>query len=529
MQITSSGYAGAQAAPFKTVDFGVLIGFMRTTVSGIKHFTIGQSRIGGPDIIKGGGSTVTFFDKYQLTDYSAYVKSWSVDRRLGQYPFGMILAQADVQLNNTSNLFTPNFDNFVGSGTGQPNRPIKISANLGNDSFKQFTGFTGQPESSLSTRLTSLHAYDVLDYLNSTTSTASGVYVDKYFHEIMATELALQGFTSSQYVLDRSLQQKIGYYAPNGKKVGQIFKEGAEGEQGLVFVDENGIIKFWNRQHMTTISGTGLPHQFTYSNVRDIEWQNTPIINDVIVRAKPRSVQAKQPIWQLQGAFEILPGETKEYFADFVDDYGPMPVTSVDIPTSLGTTSNFTANDSSDGSGTDKASSITITDAYLFGNTYRLRIRNSFTSSVFITGLNIYGTPAKVTTVIEERYTDAPSVDQQGRNPANNGEPLVIENDIIQDKSTARSLAYTLVKEYKDPRKRLKLPIFYNPALQIGDPATVTIRETGQVLTTYVVASTMKAAGLGDVDQEVMVEERNIRQYFTIGQSKIAGTHVIAP
>ena len=529
MQITSSGYAGVQAAPYQQINHGVMISFMRTVASGIKFFTIGQSRIQGRDIIKGGGSTVSFFDKYQLTDYTARTKSWSVSRRLGQFPYGTIMAQADVELDNNDNMFLPNYDNVIGSGTGQPYRPIKISAGIGLDSFKQFTGFTTQPDSSLSERTTTLHAYDVFDFMNHYDITASGVHIDKYFHEIVEEELEAAGFAASQFVLDKSLQQKIGFLPTNGLKLGDLIKRGCEAEQGLAFVDENGIIRFWNRQHMTTVSGTNLPHQLSYNNVRDIRWQNTPAINHVIVRAKPRALMAKQLIWQLETPIEVLPGTEKSYFCDFVDDNGVMPVTSVDIPAYAGVSSSFTTNLASDASGDTASDSIRLSYAYLFGNQYLVKFINSNTSSVYITSLNLYGTPVKVTNIIEETYLDAPSIDQQGRNPTNGGEPLVIENDLIQDRSTAYSLAYTLVKEYKDPRKRLVCPVFANPAAQIGDPVTVYINETNQTVQTHIVGMETKMSDNANLEQEWELEERSIKQYFTIGLSRIQGSHSIAP
>ena len=170
MQTTTSGWPNKIAQPERRLNFGVLISWMRQPATGVQYFTINQSTIGGSHLIKGGGSAVTFFDKYFYRDYSQYALNFSVSRQLGQYPYGVIMAQADLQLDNTSKLFLPNYDPTIGSGI-LPNRPMKLSLGFEGELFKLFVGFTGQPENSLNNRVTTLHAFDVFDYINGYTST----------------------------------------------------------------------------------------------------------------------------------------------------------------------------------------------------------------------------------------------------------------------------------------------------------------------------------------------------------------------
>ena len=530
-QVTSSGWANKVAQGKRDLNYGVLISWLRTTASGVRFFTINQSRIGGMDIIKGGGTAVTFFDKYQFGDYSQFVSSWSVARKMGQFPYGTIMAQADVELNNASKVFLPNFDPTIGSGI-LPNRPMKISLGLEGESLQQFVGFTGMPENTLGNRLTRLHAYDAFNFINGYVSAASGAFVNKYAHEIKASLLGEMGFGSGQYVLDKSLQQPIGYISTNGRKVGDVWQDLDEAEQALSFVDETGIITSWNRQHFTTLSGTQA-FAFNYSKLSDLQWQNTPIINDVIVLANPRSVKNGQPLWTTQTAIELIAGTTTDVFVSFTDEDGELPVTSVVTPAHLAaSTSTYALNFQRDGSDvSNPASYISIVSDYTFGNRYRITFRNTYTSSIFITAMTVWGTPATVDTHISKRYFDQTSIDNFGRNPANNGVPLEITNDFIQDPSSAYSLAYTLVKEYKDPRKRYLAPVAVgsNPALQIGDYGSITIADTAEVKNVYITGKVDKLKRNGFYEQIVELEERNIRKYFTINQSKIGGTDSIAP
>lgn len=540
---TVSGYQTNVQAAYRPIGFGLLIAWQRVIANNIAFFTIGTSLIQSSDIIKGSGSFVTFFDKYQFTDYSAYAINWSVQRKLGQYPFGMIMAQADIQMDNTSGLFLPGKDATIGSGI-LPNRPVKISASIGSESLQQFVGFTGQPELTINDRKLTLHAFDAMDYIEkfslttsgTTTSglstTTSGYLVNVRTDQALAYYLGVMGFSSNQYVLDQGLQQPIGYMSVADRKLGDVFNDLVTAEQALLFVDENGITRFWNRQHFLTTSGT-TQFSLDYTNMIALDYENTPLINDVVVTAMPRAVIAKTKVWDLTSAIEVLPGTRLDVFADFKDGNGDLPVTSVDTPVYIGTASNtstFTSNTSSDGSGVSSSSQLSLIGVYLFGKSYKMTFRNTNANSIFITQLSLFGTPAKVTQIIQQRYLDAVSIEAYGRNPANNGDPLLIQNDYIQDNSTAYSLAYTLVNEYKDPRRRYKANIFARPELQIGDWGNITVPDANnERKNVFIVGIQTMMAEKADFKQTIWLEERQPKSYFTIGTSLIQGTDGIAP
>jgi len=534
MQTVSSGWGNKISVGARHIGYGVLMAWMRTSATGVRYFTINQSRIGGPDMIKGSGDFVAFFDRFRYDDISPFVTSISVQKNIGQYPYGVIMAQADVELDNNSKKFLPNYDTTIGSGVGLPNRPMKISIGIEDEFVKLFVGYTSQPKATLNNRVVQVHAFDAFNYINGYRSTISGAFVNAPLHNVIASGMQEMGFSSSQYVIDKSLQQNIGYLATYDRKWGDVFKDGTEAEQALMFVDEGGIIRFWNRQHFLTTSGTPR-FQLSYSKLSDLQWQNTPIINDVIVKAKPRAVQARQKIWEADSAIVLEPNQDTEYFVDFSDDNGPLPTTSVSTPVYItsasGAQSFYVTNTSEDGSGQPQNSYVALISAYSFGSTYKLIFRNTYGSRLYLTQLVIYATPAKVTQVIEERIQDTTSIDAFGRNPSNNGEPITIENDLIQDKSTARTLAYTLVKEYKSPGKRYICPVVIqsDPALQIGDQGLLLINDTNEVKNVYITGVTNVIQWNADYMQTLEVEERTISRYFTINQSKIGGTDLIAP
>jgi hypothetical protein len=495
------------------------------------------SAIGGSDILKGSADNISFFDKYQYNDYTRYAKNWSVDRQIGQYPFGIILAQADVELDNSSKLFTPGYDATIGSGI-LPARPLKIAANMGSlDSFQLFTGFTGQPEQSLAQRSTMLHAYDVIDYLNNyrftsnSGTTFSGMLTNTTIASGIRYYLGKIGFNSSQMQLDASLLDPIPFINVTDRKFGDVLSDMMTAEQGLFFADESGFPRFWNKQHFLTTSGLRA-FAFDYSNTLSIEYANAPIINDVSVTAMPRAVQASQNVYSLGAPVAVQPGQTQDIFASFTDDDGSLPVTSVTVPSYSATailSSYYSTNANSDGSGAALNTFISVAATFLFGTSYKITFRNTGTQAIYITALVLYGTPAKVTNSINVEYYDQASIDAYGRNPANNGDVLEIQNDFVQSQSAALAIAFGIVTQYKAPNSHYRVNVFANPALQIGDYGTLTLNDLGQTKTTWIVGKTDKLSTDGDLTQELILEERTIYSYFTINSSLIAGTDVIAP
>lgn len=567
MQTVSSTFTANTTAPNQFPTYGILISWLETINPSYGFFTIGTSTIGGPDVIKGGGNEATFLDRYQYTDYSDYGISFSVSRSLGQYPYGTIMAQAEVKLVNTDLTFMPGHDPTIGHYI-LPNRPIKLSEGFASDAngtgredIMIFAGYSTAPVNDVNNRETKLVAYDGMNYLNMTPSTGSGpiasanggVYVNQYTHVIIQDLLQEAGFSSNDFVIEQSLQQPIGYLSPinfqggtniNGNQgsIGYIIAALCEAEMAIAFFDENGQFHFWNRQHIP--DNTTVQWKFDYSEtigggnntgIINYSIENTPVINDVVVIASPRAIQTKQEIWQLTSPVQVPAGSTIVVSADFNDTDGAMPVTSVDTPVyyaaaSTSDASNYDANLNEDDSDTsDVHGYISVTSTKLSGSNYQVTFNNSYSQPIWITSLNLYGTPAKVTEVINQEFKNQSSIDLYGINPSNNGQPLQIQNDLIQDPDTAYSIAYQLVTDYNAPLQRLVVDVMAVPHIQFGDYVQVTIDDTGQVLNYTVVGKTDSFDKDNPMAQQLELEVKQMVSYFTIGVSTINGTDVIAP
>lgn len=526
MQTVSSDFTTATSATMKKINQGCLIAWNLAPNSSFSFFTIGVSAIGGADVIKGGGGSVTFFDKYQYTDESKYVIDWKITRKLSQKPYGVVMAQAEITLDNNSLRFTPGYDATIGAYI-LPNRVVRLCAGFNGETINQFVGYTDRPITTVSTHETTITAYDALYYLNNKKSALQSL-VNYRISDILIALLNEQGFSSSQYNIEPSLSQAVSYYNPNGQKVIDMFTELVEAEMGLMFVDENGIITFWNRQHMN--NNRTSQWTFNYSNLTGLDWDNTPIINSVKVVARPYKVMSKTLVWTNGQPITLAPNASTDVFADFSDNVGSFPCTSIDAPQPLAsaTTSEYTVNYNSDGSGSDASGGVSLSSSYLFGASYRMTFTNTTNQNIYITKLELYGVPAKVQLIDAQHVDDTTSQSNYGINPDNNGDVVEIDNNVIQDSSTAYSLGFIIVSQYSTPLFRLIAPAFAVPQLQLGDGVTVNIQDTSQTKTPFVVGITtvMDANGM---NQEFDVEERPTYTYFTIGVSKIGGTDNLSP
>lgn len=527
MQTVTADFETAVAAPFKNIGASCLIAWAKTENGTFDWFTIGVSEIGGPDLIKGSGGSVAFFDKYQYDDETANLRDFKISRSMSNYPWGVIMATATVNLLNSSNRYTPGVDPDIGDYIIN-DRPIKLGVGVNGEFITMFTGYTERPKSSISSRLTTITAWDALKYLSNKKS-ALPVFVDTPANEIIEALLDEQGFDSTQYSIEASLQQPIGYLDPNDKIVTDIFKDLCEAEGALMFCDENGVIHWWNRLHLNTNSTSRW--DFDYGNMTNIDWDNSPIINDAIVVAKPFKQVAFNKLWESGQVYTIPPGGSLDIFADFRDDVGSYPVIDIDDPEDISSadTSYYQANYNEDGSGSDASSVISLASSYLFGERYRMTFSNPTTQNIYLTKIALYGTPAKVQVVDSKEQLDQTSIDAYGINPDNQGEIVEIDNNYIQDAATANALAYIYVQLFKDPLRRLKCTVFGVPHLQIGDFVTVDEETSGDSLTMVVVGDTISVGQNGSLSQDLDLEERTVYEYFTIGVSTIGGSDYLAP
>ena len=114
----------------------------------------------------------------------------------------------------------------------------------------------------------------------------------------------------------------------------------------------------------------------------------------------------------------IDPGKTKDVFVKFSDDNGDFYAVSVDTPAPLASSagsSMFHGTKNADGTGGDI--SMLLVGYSNFGNTYKMTFRNTSNIAGYVSCIQLWGVPAKVSQVIIEQAKSEPSIEQFGLTP----------------------------------------------------------------------------------------------------------------
>lgn len=513
MQTTTSAFSQKANGAMRKITHRALMSFPRQYLPSVTFFTIGVSTIGGSDIIKGVGDVVAEWDKYQYDDYSYRIKSIEVTRQEENFN-STTLAQADVVMENHDNYFTPNrgsvIDEFI-----LPYRPIKLAGGFGQEAVPQFVGLTEKmPSVEEKSKTISFHCIDFMYSLFNRPLDQAVMYQNMRTDEILAALLVAFGISPTQYQFDVGFNIIAFAFFDKGSKFGDVVKKLMQAEMGRFYMDEEGVIRFKNRQNYSSTP----VWFFNENNIIDIQTsKQDDIINVVEIKANVREVQANQKFWELQSAVRVPANSTLTLWADFED-----PVTTVDDPVYItsATTSLFTTNTAEDGSGDAVSSNFSLSDSTQFSKSFQMEFTNTNGFDVFITTLELFARPAKIVKEMYIREEDATSVGKYDERV------LTIENEFFNDEGEAQSKAKIILDDESEYANTYILTVKGNPALQIGDAVNVSVFGSADV---FVIKKFVNRWEAGKFSQILTIKKKTFRTFFTVGISTIGGVDVIAP
>lgn len=434
--------------------------------SGASAFGIVGSSIVNNSLVKGENSVVTPIDTYEFFDESDRALRLEYDRRIEEPLGGIGYAIMNVLLDNSDKRFTAEFDSTIGTAL-LPYRPSKMLMGfLVNGAIDKvmpvFKGLTDTIKESKLDRTVSFSGFDYLSYLDKL-ELESDMYVNQRSDQIIADILTDAGFGSSQYILDEGLNT-VGYaWFEKGTTAGERLRKICEAEEGRLYQDEYGYIRFENRRKFLES-----PHntvQWTFNANDILDWKvddSVKIINKCIVIGTPRSEGELSEIWKDGIVEKLEKDEVKEIWAKFEN-----PCISIEA---LVAGIDYAANEAEDGGGTDRSSNVSIA-LEAFAQDAKLTITNSSGVTVYLVSLRLMGTPAIITSTIQQSYQDDNSINKFDESI------LKIENDFIDNDSFAKYLAKAIVTKYKDPLKRVRILIRGVPHLQLLDKIQVYDRD----------------------------------------------------
>lgn len=525
MQSVSGPFTAATAAgQRRKLKSRVAISFLKTYTPGTSFFTIGVSTIGGPDIIKGSNSVVQEWDKYNYVDYSKRIIDIEYDREYSLDPnVPVILAMADITLDNSDDFFTLSNANSAINGFVLPQRPIKIYVGFDNELVQVFAGVTdGMPTFDENAKTVKFHCIDFLYSLINTPLDNDVILVNNRTDQLVGSLLQFAGMSAAQYIADIGSVTVPFFYAAKGTVLADSIRDIVQAELGRLYMDENGMITFENRSNWINNHNSIVGRIDRRNSLSFVTPNQDDIINVATVTSNARSVQAKQKIWEQTSAQLVPANGTLDIIADITDSDGALPVTAFDTPAYLtaATTSLYATNTVQDSSGSVVTSGISVA-VTPFSTAYKMTFTNTNAFPVYITQIEVWGTPAKVTNRIYIR----------AENTVSTGifdEKLVaITNDYIQDNSAATSIANIIIADLAQLNAKRRGKIVGIPQLQIAD--RVNFQDQVTTRTSFITGINGLFNQTDGFVQNITHVERAITKYFTIGVSSIGGSDKIAP
>lgn len=522
MQAVAAGWTAEERDSVRSIVQNTQISWHKESTLGNRTFTIGVSTIGGNDAIGINPGAIGSPSNYRYFDESAYVTGLSWERGLSMPVGGLTKALAEVQLDNTSGRFTPN---YMGGRSEiytaiLPRRPIIISAgfNFGVDqTLPQFTGLLSkQPKINMRSGEASLQAADYMDYFQGKYIDQEVMFTAQRTDQVMATLLqGTLGMSTAQYDLDYGINIIPFGLFEKGTKMDGIFGALAQAENGHFFQDETGIFRFKNRQWGDSLPYNSVQRVITTSQVISAEAPSDDhIINVVEINSKVYQKQPLQTIFTLPSTSQIsIPANSSiTSFFEFQD-----PVLSLTNPTAGGANSFYVANTLPDSTGTDLTSSVQMNNIGTFAKSAKYQITNTSSNAAYLTQLVIAGRVAIAPTEIYVRNKDDSSV------TAYQEQPYQINNPYIQNSDWANSLSQMILSDFSDPENIQTITIRAIPELQLFDM----ISWQGRYWRIFNIRASLDPT-VGYV-QELTLLQRDIASYFRIGISTIGSSDKIAP
>ena len=502
----------------RPLSWGASISFTKEFDDDVTFFTLNQSTLNGTDILgPSEDNPIQAWDFYEYTDFSERLIYQSVERSL-EFPYSVVSAIADFQLNNYDKYFTPNSSSPIADYI-LPKRPVRLLQGFSSTLLPQFVGLTeGMPEISRTEGTASFTALDFLTWIYDMPIRDTIAMQSVRTDEVLANIFQQFGLSSSQYDLSRARNViPFLFFEREQQTAGEVIRLLMQAEMGMLWLDEQGIIRFRPRleQPSTPV------YIFNEDNIIDLETsEDDQIINHVIINTDVRELQEYQTVYSKTSSdttLHVVPaGGTYTLPANLSD-----PCLTIDPPT-IGENSNVSWFTAALPDGTEVSSLVTVTSTELKTNTFDIVFSNANTFDVNIDRLSLWGQPAKRISVEPTVYDSYDDVSVQKYEE----KILQIDNNFIQSTDQAESIALTLLDEYSEFNDIITIEVKGNMALQLSDVVQVDYEEyDGE----YRIISTKNKFQDSKFTQILECKRYNPRHWFTLDQSTLNGTDVLAP
>jgi len=410
-----------------------------------------------------------------------------------------------------------------------PKRPIRLQIKMARpdissgNTLNAFTGLTKTMEPDLRRNTLRLYCQDFSDQMKTKypidISSGMSMY-QNYSTDTLIRELGYRaGIGSGQMNLELG-RSSIDYAWFQEGSVWYYMQQIAEAEGGRVFFDRDGILNFWNREHMDINSGSSVILTLNH-DITDLTYNvdDTLVFNSIKVVANPRSVQPLQSVWSLDTPVSLPGKETTTVWAQITDQDGAgMPCTGIVTPSAAGATSRYTAIDQDNN---DVSSQISVSSISKFATSVKINFYNNSKETLTLSQLILYGTPAKIKEEISIVREDPDSIAKYGK------QELIVENDLIQTVAQANTIALKKLELYKNPLNQQSVEIIGRPYIELGDVVTVQDNYNNRYNDYYVIRNQWALRNDDDFIQNLKLIKREKILLFVLDVSQLDSNNVL--
>ncbi len=314
----------------------------------------------------------------------------------------------------------------------------------------------------------------------------------------------------------------IGDQWRNGVSAFGALRDTAGREGGRLHVDRDGVIQFWNRNHLlldTTVKGefdnTMAEMDYAYGDL---------FINKAVVTARPRTLgTTNETLGTLERATKLAAGESKEISFRYSDPDTGANVAGENAVAPQQTT-DFTAAENEDGTGTDYTTSVTA--AIVDEAATRTTVEFSNTAGVDVwlqPGAQIRGIKLTDYGAVDVESVDNDSITEFG--PRFFSYPFEMD-----DVAVAENMADFLLAERQGPRGRIVSmslaaldPALTEEALArtVGDRIRVVENQTDINANVFIIAEQHAIKENGDWTVTWLLEPASVNQYWQLGETDL--------
>lgn len=268
----------------------------------------------------------------------------------------------------------------------------------------------------------------------------STVYTDVQYDAQISEALTLAGWTDETDIDSTGSDQMAYHWFSNTSAINEIEKI-AEAAFGLFWVSEDGTAKYRGRINPDTSTQSVTEADIDYGYRIRIPAPRDVLRNRARVYARTRTAVNNAEVWRMIDKPLIASGTGDAIWADFTYNGESVPATSVTSPVA---TTDFTANDAQDGSGTNRTANISFSTT-AFSTTAKLIPTNSG-AGAYMTLLKIRANIITTDKYTFAEYEDATSIAAYG------DREFTMKTDWLQDLNAANEYAQVFVSRFKDPR-----------------------------------------------------------------------------